>query len=79
MIVGIEDVSLELGVAGDVDLRDALGRHGVEIIVGIEVVVLRRDVDVVHVEQDSAVGALDDFGEKFPLGHFGQRETPRSC
>ena len=44
--------------------------HVVEIVVGIEIVVLRRDVDVVHVEQDSAVRALDDFAEEFPLGHL---------
>ena len=32
---------------------------------------MRRDVNVVYVEQDAAVGALDDFVEEFPLGHFG--------
>ena len=34
----------------------------------------RRDVDVVHVEQDAAVGALDNFGQKLPLGHLGAGE-----
>ena len=32
--------------------------------------VLRRDVNIVHIEQDAAVGLLDDFGEEFPLGHL---------
>ena len=54
MIVGIEDVFLELRVAGDVDLPDAIVRDVVEVIVGIEIVVLRRDVNVVHVEQNAA-------------------------
>ena len=49
-------------------------RHAVEVVVGIEIVVLRRDVNVVHVEQDAAVGALDDLGEEFPLGHLGDVE-----
>ena len=29
------------------------------------------NVDVVHVEQNAAVGALHDFSEELPLGHFG--------
>ena len=70
MVVRIEEVALEFGVAGDVDLRDAIRGHGVEIEIGIESVILRRDVNVVHVEQDAAVGALDDFVEKLPLGHL---------
>ena len=70
MIVRVEDVFLELRVPGDVHLGDAMMRDVVEVIVGIEIVVLRRDVDVVHVEQDSAVGPLDDLGEEFPLGHL---------
>ena len=42
----------------------------VQIIVRIEAVVLAGDVDVVDVQQDAAVGLLDDFAEKFPLAHF---------
>ena len=45
-----------------------------DVSVGIEVVILRRDVDVVHVEQDAAVGALDDLVEELPLGHLGDVE-----
>ena len=55
---------------GDVDLPDAVVRDVVEVIVGIEIVILRGDVDIVHVEQDAAVGPLDDFAQEFPLGHF---------
>ena len=71
MIVGIEDVFLELGVAGDVNLPDTMMRDVVQIIVGIEAVVFGRDVDVIYIEQDSAVGQFRDFAEKFPLGHRG--------
>ena len=55
---------------GDMHLPDAMVRDVVEVFVGIEMVVLRGDVNVVHVEQNAAVGALDDLAEKFPLGHL---------
>ena len=58
MVVGIEDVLLKLGVAGDVDLCDALVGDAVQVIKRIEAVIARGDVDVVDVEQNSAVGAL---------------------
>src|SRR5271155_3702665 len=56
VVVSVEDVLLEPGVAGDVDLGDALGRDGVDVVKGVEGVVLRGDVDVVDVEEDAAVG-----------------------
>ncbi len=71
VVVGVEDVLLELGVAGDVDLRDALGGDAVDVVEWIEAVVLRRDVDVVDVEQDAAVGGFDDLVQELPLGHLG--------
>ena len=40
MIVGIENVFLKLGMPGDVDLPDAMMRDVVEVIVGIEIVIL---------------------------------------
>ena len=43
----------------------------VQVIVRIEIVILRRDVNIVHVEKNSAVGQFCDFAEKFPFGHFG--------
>ena len=45
--------------------------HAVDIGVGIKVVVLRRNVDIVYVEKHSAVRQLDDLTEKFPFGHLG--------
>jgi hypothetical protein len=71
MIVGVEDIFFELRVSGDVDLRDAFGGDAVDVVEGVEAVVLRGDVDVVDVEQDAAVCGLDDFIEELPLGHLG--------
>jgi hypothetical protein len=56
MIMGVQDVFLELGVAGNVNLSNAIVRDVVQVIVGIETVVLGRDVDVIYIKQDSAVG-----------------------
>ncbi len=63
-----------LRVAGDVNLRDAVGGHGVDVVHGLELVVHGRDVDVVHVEENAAVGAFDHLGQKLPLGHLGAGE-----
>src|ERR1700688_302429 len=71
MIVSVENIFAVLGVAGDVDLRDALGGDVVYVSEGIEAVILRRDVNIIYVEEDAAVGALDYFVQKFPLSHFG--------
>ena len=71
VVVGVEDVLFKFGMAGDVELADAVVRDITEVFVGIEVVVLGGDVDVVDVEEDAAVGLFDDFGEELPFGHFG--------
>ena len=59
MIVRVEDVFLITRMSGDVNLRDTFGRYRVHIIHGVELVVHRRNVNVVHVEQYAAIGALD--------------------
>src|SRR6266404_6101946 len=74
MIVGIENIFFVFGMAGDVNLRDAFGGNAIYVIERIETVILRRDVDIVYVEQDAAVGAFHDFVQKFPFGHFGNVE-----
>jgi hypothetical protein len=63
-----------LRMAGDVNLRHAMRGDGIDVVDGVEFVVHRGDVDVVHVEQNSAIGALDDFGQELPLGHLGGGE-----
>src|SRR5271157_4050320 len=69
VIVGVEDVFLIARVAGDVDLGDPVGGNRVKVFARIEVVVHGADINVVHVEQDPAVGALDHFVQEFPFGH----------
>ena len=71
VVVSIEDVFPVLGVAGDVELSDAMVRDVVEIVVRVEAMILRRNVDVIYVEKDSAIGHFHDFAEEFPLGHLG--------
>ena len=58
-----------LAVTGQMDLEDALRRYPRQVIEGIEAVIVRAHEDVVHIEQDSAVGALGDASEKLPLRH----------
>ncbi len=43
MIVGIENVFLELRMARDVDLPDTMMRNVVQVFVGIEVMILRAE------------------------------------
>src|ERR1700746_1920625 len=74
MIVSIEDVFLEFRVAGDMNLADAMVRHIIEVFVGIEIVVPGRDVDVIYVEKNSAVGQLGYLRQKFPFRHLGRVE-----
>src|SRR5580692_9699326 len=71
MIVGIEDVLAIFRMPGDMDLRHAFRRDAIDVGQRVEAVILRRNVDIVYVEKNSAVGALGDFVQKFPLGHFG--------
>src|SRR4029077_16201929 len=50
MIMRVENIFLELGMACDMDLRHAVGRHCVDIPLRIEPVIFRRDVDVIYIE-----------------------------
>ena len=61
VVVGIQNIFAVFRMAGDVNLGDALGRHAVHVSERIEAVVLRRNVDIVDVKKNAAVGAFDDF------------------
>ena len=50
----------------------------VEVLRRVEAVVVRRDVDVVHVEQERAVGFFASAREELPLLHRRRRRTRRS-
>ena len=71
VVVRVEGVLFELRVAGDVNLGYAVGGYAVYVLHGIEAVVLRGDVDVVDVEEDAAVGCVNNFVQELPLGHLG--------
>ena len=43
------------------DLSDPMVRNVIEVIVRVEVMVLRRDIDVIDVEENSTIGQFDDF------------------
>ena len=75
MVVAVDEQRSLFAVAGQVDLEDALGRHGVDVGLGGESVVVGADEDVVHIEQDPAIGSFRDGGEKLPLGHRVVREA----
>ena len=61
MIVRVQNVFLELGMTCDVNLANAMMRHVVQVFVRIERVVLRRNINVIHVEKDPAIRPLYDF------------------
>ncbi len=70
MVMGIEDVFLELRMASNVNLRDALCRHAVYICEWIKIVILRRNVNIIYIQKNSAVSLLHNLIQEFPFGHF---------
>ena len=57
-VVRVDEVRAAVGVAGQVELHHALVRHVADVLDRVEVVVDAGDVDVVHVQQQAAVGLL---------------------
>ena len=68
--MGVDQAVVALAVSGEVELHDAVCRDGLDEGVPIEAVVLARNEDVVHVEQQPAIGAAGQFAHEFPLGHL---------
>jgi hypothetical protein len=62
-----------LVVPGDVQVAHAVQRQPVEEIQRIVAVVYGVDDDVVHVEQQVAVGGFEHRGDELRLGHFRSR------
>ena len=69
MVVGVDEMRAGVAVTGEVDLSDTIPRQAREVFGRREAVVHGAHVDVVHVEQDAAVGGLGDGAEEGPLGH----------
>src|SRR5438552_987699 len=65
----IEHVFPLVRVPGQMNLNYALGRYRVDVRLWVKAVIPRRDVDVVYVEEDAAVGSVGDLGDELPLGH----------
>ena len=57
MVVGVDDVAFLVAMSGNMELHDAVARHAVQEIVGGEAVIEGADIDIVHIEQEPAVGA----------------------
>ena len=70
VIVRVENVFFELRMACNVNLRDTLCGNTIDVVEWIETVILGRDVDVIYVEEDAAIGGLDDLVQELPLGHL---------
>src|SRR4051812_3823805 len=63
-----------VAMTGKVNLSNASDRNAVQEIDGIEAVVERIDVDIIHVQQYMAVGAPSNLGYKLPFAHFRSAE-----
>ncbi len=67
MVMRIDEVVAVIFVSGEVDLLHALHRNRIQIVESCEFVVHGTHVDVVHIEQQEAVGPLRDRAHEFPL------------
>src|SRR5260370_1560856 len=70
MIVRVQNVPPVLRVPRNMYLRHTLRRHAVHIVKRIEAVILRGNIDIVHVQQNSAVPSLHHFIQKLPFGNL---------
>src|SRR5260370_18206363 len=57
-------------MAGDMNLRHPVRGDAVDIRQGIKTVVSGGNIDVVDVQENSAVGPFHDFVQELPFGHF---------
>src|ERR1700733_2757980 len=73
VIVRIEKVRSLVAVAGEMDLLDPVDGNAREKLRGIEIVVVCADEYVVDVEEEPAIAALRESGEKLPLRHRRMR------
>src|ERR1700735_3905515 len=64
VIVRIEDVLLEPRVACDMDLCNTFRRDAVNVNQWVEIVILRRDIDIVDVEKNPAIGCVNAFTQE---------------
>ena len=63
-IVGVDAVGAEIAVTREMELNDAVGGDGGQVRLGVPSVVEAADGEVVHVEQQAAVGRLGEAREE---------------
>lgn len=63
----VDNVAAAITVSGQMDLLDTLGRQRIDELVRIETMVETAHIDVIHVQQQQAIGALGDLVDEFPL------------
>ena len=71
IIVRVDQMRAARSVAGQVHLHDSLVRQIANVLDRVEIVIHARDVNVVDVEQQAAIGFFGHAREKFPFGHRG--------
>ena len=71
---GFDDVRPFVGVAGKVDLDDAIRRNSIDIFERIKVVIVITYVGTIHVKQETAAGFLRYRANEIPLGPGGRGE-----
>src|ERR1700749_399060 len=52
------------------NLRDTICGDTVDVLNRVEAVILRGDVDVIHVEQNATICSMDDLIQELPLRHL---------
>src|SRR3712207_732740 len=63
-----------MSVPSKMYLPDTLSRNAIQKCYRIKTMVAAADIDIVHIEENSAVSLFGDFGDEIPFLHFRVRE-----
>jgi len=74
MIVRIQNVPSIFRMSGNVNLCHSLCGHAIHVIKRIKTVILRRNVNVIHIQQNPAIRLLHDLVQGIPTRSFPKRE-----
>jgi hypothetical protein len=69
----IEPKTLQLKPASQMDLPNAVERETFQEPVDALATIALISIDVVKIKQDTTIGAVDEFGQKVPIGEFVAR------
>src|SRR5207244_13336512 len=67
--VSIYNMCSFVSVSCQMILNNAFCGHGVDIFIWIESMIKRADVDIVDIQQDSAISLFRQTGQELPLCH----------